>query len=389
MEEIRESWRRTCEDNRDHSRAAELFDPDKLPAFHDPFAGGGSIPLEAQRLGLEAHASDLNPVAVLINKAMIEIPPKFAGKVASEPRSPKRQGLNRTPSGRAPPGWRRTSAITASGCVAKLRRASATCIPRLEVTAYMARERPDLKQYVGRKLTVIAWLWARTVKSPNPAFARCGRASSVHLRALHEEGHGSLRRASDPEGGSYHFIVKAGVPPESAKNGTTAGKRSAFLCLMSSVPLTYEHIRAEGKAGRMGARLMTIVAEGDRGRVYLGPTPEHEAVANNAHSGWKPDIALPNNPRGLQDAALRNEFLCRSFHRPPAGGGYHILGSSGRSTGACLCRFRSGSNAERRSAFEGWRSGGDRVRGGGGGVFGVRGGPYGQHALHNRTLDCR
>ena len=78
-EEIRKSWRRTCEDNRDHPRAAELFDPDKLPAFHDPFAGGGAIPLEAQRLGLEAYASDLNPVAVLINKAMIEIPPKFAG----------------------------------------------------------------------------------------------------------------------------------------------------------------------------------------------------------------------------------------------------------------------------------------------------------------------
>src|SRR5215207_3239287 len=79
-EEIRKSWRDTCAANRDHPRAAELFNPDKLPAFHDPFAGGGSLPLEAQRLGLEAYASDLNPVAVLINKAMIEIPPKFAGR---------------------------------------------------------------------------------------------------------------------------------------------------------------------------------------------------------------------------------------------------------------------------------------------------------------------
>ena len=75
--EIRKSWRRTCADNCNHPRAAELFDPEKLPAFHDPFAGGGAIPLEAQRLGLESYASDLNPVAVLINKAMIEIPPKF------------------------------------------------------------------------------------------------------------------------------------------------------------------------------------------------------------------------------------------------------------------------------------------------------------------------
>ncbi len=83
--EIRASWRRTCERNRSHPRAAELFDPEKLPAFHDPFAGGGALPLEAQRLGLEAHASDLNPVAVLINKAMIEVPPKFAGRSPVNP----------------------------------------------------------------------------------------------------------------------------------------------------------------------------------------------------------------------------------------------------------------------------------------------------------------
>ena len=86
-DEIRESWRRTCADNSDHPRAAELFDPERLPAFHDPFAGGGALPLEAQRLGLEAHASDLNPVAVLINKAMIEIPPKFAGSAYSGEKS--------------------------------------------------------------------------------------------------------------------------------------------------------------------------------------------------------------------------------------------------------------------------------------------------------------
>ena len=77
---IRESWVETCRLNKGHPQAAELFNPDKLPAFHDPFAGGGALPLEAQRLGLEAWASDLNPVAVTINKAMIEIPPRFAGR---------------------------------------------------------------------------------------------------------------------------------------------------------------------------------------------------------------------------------------------------------------------------------------------------------------------
>jgi len=80
-EAIRKSWRETCELN----KGKPGFDPEKLPAFHDPFAGGGAIPLEAQRLGLEAYASDLNPVAVMINKAMIEIPPKFAGRAPVGP----------------------------------------------------------------------------------------------------------------------------------------------------------------------------------------------------------------------------------------------------------------------------------------------------------------
>ena len=92
-EEIRESWRRTCADHADHPRAAELFDLDRLPVFHDPFAGGGALPLEAQRLGLKAHASDLNPVAVLINKAMIEIPPKFAGRPPVNPEARADQAL--------------------------------------------------------------------------------------------------------------------------------------------------------------------------------------------------------------------------------------------------------------------------------------------------------
>src|SRR5438477_9565319 len=97
-DEIWASWRRTSLDNVDHPRAKELVDRHKLPAFHDPFAGGGSIPLEAQRLGLEAYASDLNPVAVLINKAMIEIPPKFVGKPPVNPESRKKIGSQE--------GWR-------------------------------------------------------------------------------------------------------------------------------------------------------------------------------------------------------------------------------------------------------------------------------------------
>ena len=168
-DEIWQSWRYTCAENADHPRAKELFDRYKLPAFHDPFAGGGSLPLEAQRLGLEAYASDLNPVAVLINKAMIEIPPRFAGRPPVNPESRKKDyGLNvwKGAQGLAEDvryygKWMRDEAEKRIGHL----------YPKMEITAEMGKERPDLKKYMGRKLTVIAWLWARTVKSPNPAFA--------------------------------------------------------------------------------------------------------------------------------------------------------------------------------------------------------------------------
>ena len=167
---IWESWRRACAENADHPRARELFNREVLPAFHDPFAGGGALPLEAQRLGLESYASDLNPVAVLINKAMIEIPPRFAGKPPVNPDVKRKADL----AGRVWQGaqglaedvrhygqWMRDEAEKRIGHL----------YPKVEVTAEMVKERPDLKPYLGQPLTVIAWLWARTVKSPNPAFA--------------------------------------------------------------------------------------------------------------------------------------------------------------------------------------------------------------------------
>src|SRR5699024_7951635 len=174
---IRKSWRWTCELNKNHPQAAELFDPEHLPAFHDPFAGGGAIPLEAQRLGLEAHASDLNPVAVLINKAMIEIPPKFTGQAAVGPipADDKTSRKRATKDGfedwsgarglaedvRRYGHWMREQAQQRIGHL----------YPKAEITEAMAGDREDLKPYVGQQLTVIAWLWARTVKSPNPAYA--------------------------------------------------------------------------------------------------------------------------------------------------------------------------------------------------------------------------
>ena len=297
-EEIRRSWQRTCEDNRNHPQASELFDPEKPPAFHDPFAGGGAIPLEAQRLGLEAHASDLNPVAVLINKAMIEIPPRFAGRPPVNPEARKGRGSTEA-------RWKGTAGLAedvrfyGKWMRDEAERRIGHLYPKIEVTTEMAQERPDLKPYVGRKLTVIAWLWARTVKSPNPAFADVDvpLASSFVLSTK-----SGKQAYVEPaiENGGYRFAVKVGPPPDSAKLGTTAGKRSAFLCLMSGVPVPYGHIRAEGQRGHMGTRLMAIVAEGDNGRIYLAPTPEHEAIVEKARPDWKPDLVLPINPRDFK-----------------------------------------------------------------------------------------
>ena len=297
--EIRKSWRRTCADHADHPRAAELFDPDKLPAFHDPFAGGGALPLEAQRLGLEAHASDLNPVAVLINKAMIEIPPKFAGQSPVNPASREERSLiEREWKGaqglaedvRYYGQWMRDEAERRIGHL----------YPKVEITEEMVRERPDLERYKGRKLTVIAWLWARTVRSPNPAFAdvEVPLASTFML---------STKKGKEAyvepviEGRGYRFVVKVGTPKdaEAAKAGTKLARGANFSCVMSGAIINDPYIKAESMAGRMGQRLMAIVAEGDRGRVYMAPMPEHEEFVSQAAPMWKPDQPMNRDTRDL------------------------------------------------------------------------------------------
>ena len=299
-DEIWASWQRTCADHADHPRAAELFRPDALPAFHDPFAGGGALPLEAQRLGLEAHASDLNPVAVLINKAMIEIPPKFAGQPPVNPASRGEKSLIER-------AWKGAQGLAedvryyGQWMRDEAERRIGPLYPQVEITEELVRQRPDLERYKGRKLTAIAWLWARTVKSPNPAFAdvEVPLASTFML---------STKKGKEAyvepviEGRGYRFVVKVGQPEDvdAAKAGTSAGKRQAFRCLMSGVPIPYGYIRNEGKAKRMGERLMAIVAEGDRGRVYLEPLPEHEEIARQAKPTWKPDCELPKKHRNFQ-----------------------------------------------------------------------------------------
>jgi putative DNA methylase len=298
-DEIWQSWRYTCAENAGHPRAKELFDRHKLPAFHDPFAGGGALPLEAQRLGLGSYASDLNPVAVLICKAMIEIPPKFAGNPPVNPDA-QRQKAQMDKSWRGAQGlaedvryfgqWMRDEAEKRIGHL----------YPKVEITAEMAKERLDLKPLVGKKLTVIAWLWARTVKSPNPAFARVDVPLASTFMLSTKAGKEAYVEPVIEDGG-YRFRVKVGKPKnaEEAKIGTKLARGANFQCLMSGTPMSGDYIKAEGRAGRMGTRLMAIIAEGKGGRVYLAPTPEHEAAAHKAKPDWKPDVTISGSTQYL------------------------------------------------------------------------------------------
>jgi putative DNA methylase len=198
--------------------------------------------------------------------------------------------------------------------------------PKIEITADMAKERPDLKKYVGKKLTVIAWLWARTVHSPNPAYAQVEvplaatfmlstkPGKEAYVEPVIDSGHDlhnlqDTNRNPNPanpaegpvQNPGYRFTVKVGKPrnPEAAKDGTKLGHGANFRCLMSGAPISGDYIKAEGKAGRMGARLMAIVAEGDRGRVYLPPTPEMEAIARQAQPTWQPDVEISGSTQYL------------------------------------------------------------------------------------------
>ena len=309
---IRESWAETCRMNKGHPRAAELFNPEKLPAFHDPFAGSGALPLEAQRLGLESWASDLNPVAVTINKAMIEIPPKFAGRAPVGPR------LAEDKQGKFGENW-----SGAKGLAEDVRRYGAWMraeaemrighlYPKIEVTAEMLAERPDLNPYLGEKLTVIAWLWARTVKSPNPVFADVEVPMASTFVLSSKEGKQAYVQPV-VEGNDYHFTVRVGEPNEAARNGTKLSRGANFRCLMSDTPIEPKYIKAEGVAGRLGSRLMAIVAEGTRGRVYLSPTDAHESIAAEARPYWQPEVPLPNDPRAIWTPSYGLTHFCDLF----------------------------------------------------------------------------
>lgn len=229
------------------------------PALLDPFAGGGAIPLEAQRLGLEAHASDLNPVAVMINKAMIEIPPKFAGQSPVNPES-RRQINDQWPG--------------ASGLAADVRYYGEWM--KKEAFKRIGHLYPNVKvpkEQGGGEATVIAWIWARTVKCPNPA---CGcempLASSFELSKKNGK---EVFVQPIIKGTNIRYEVKHGKgSPEPPK--TARGK---FKCICCDSPVELNYIRDESKQKRMHQTMLAIVAEGRNGRIYIAPDKGQEDIA--------------------------------------------------------------------------------------------------------------
>ncbi|MCH4904286.1 DUF1156 domain-containing protein [Cylindrospermopsis raciborskii CHAB3438] len=252
------------------------------PPAYDPFCGGGSIPLEAQRLGLEAHGSDLNPVAVLITKALIEIPPKFRDQRPVNPSA--------TPTGK----W-----YGAQGLAEDIRYYGQWM--RDEAFKRIGHLYPKVKlakEQGGGEATVIAWVWARTVKCPNPA---CGcqmpLVNKFHLSTKKGKEAWVEPFIDHQETLAPKIRFEVNTGKGEAPEGTVS--RKGAVCIACKTPVTFDHIRSEGKAGRMNAQLMAIVAEGKGGRIYVSPSDEHEQIAKQAEPEWRPEFPLPNNPRNF------------------------------------------------------------------------------------------
>ena len=258
------------------------------PELLDPFAGGGAIPLEAQRLGLKAHAHDLNPVAVMINKAMIEIPPRFAGMAPVNPEAQishmehiwsRAQGLAEDV--RYYGEWMKEEAFKRIGHL----------YPKVKVP----REQGE------GEATVIAWIWARTVKCPNPA---CGCEMPLASSFVLSKKKGKEAWVKPiPDGKRVRFEVQSGKCPKEYESYKT-GRGATFKCPCCGEVTLDEYVKQEGKNNRIGSQLMAIAAEGNRGRIYCSPNEEHILTAQVEKPQDGPAGMLPGNPRWFSPPAF-------------------------------------------------------------------------------------
>ena len=277
-------WEATNDDAILEAARAEILRcyPEGPPRVVDPFCGGGSIPLEAQRLGLEPEASDLNPVAVLITKALVELPPKFAGRPPVHPDGGNKLAGTQT--------WER-----ASGLAADIRWYGNWM--RQEAHDRIGHLYPEATLSNGSKAAVLAWLWARTVICPNPA---CGATMPLARSFWLGKKKGKetwVRPIPEPAKKLVRFEI--GYGKEGPPVDGTVGRTGA-ICLVCESPVSLNHIRSEGKAGRMGTQLMAMVAEGQRQRIYLPPSDAHEQAADVPLPENVPDTELPHNPRDFK-----------------------------------------------------------------------------------------
>ncbi len=255
------------------------------PPVYDPFCGGGSIPLEAQRLGLRAYASDLNPVAVLITKAMIEIPPRFKDRPPVHPDQAPELIVRQ---------WRR-----AEGMAEDIRYYGRWM--REEAFQRIGHLYPTVRlptEQGGGEASVIAWLWARTVTCPNPA---CQAEMPLVRSFLLSKKKGKeawvepvADRSVKPASVSFKVRAGGGTPPEGTVN------RGGATCLICGIPVPFNHVRSEGKRIGLGAKLIAMVAEGTSSRVYLAPDPRHVEVAQSARPNWVPEGELPEKALGFR-----------------------------------------------------------------------------------------
>lgn len=242
-----------------------------MPAVVDPFAGGGSIPLEAQRLGCHAEASDLNPLAVLINKALIDIPPRFRGGAPVHPGIADQHGYQ-----------------GAEGLAEDIRYYGEAM--RDEAERRIGHLYPKVKAPGGTEHTVIAWIWARTVTSPNPA-------NPIEVPLVRtwwlskKKGKEAWVRATVRDGHVHYEVVHDANGPKGSDDGTIS--RGNAIAVGDETPIDIKYIRSEAQAGRLSAHLIAVVAEDRRGRLYVSPTDEHSDAAHVERPADVPNQLIP------------------------------------------------------------------------------------------------
>lgn len=281
----------------------------KLPPVLDPFAGGGSIPLEAARLGFEAHAADLNPVAVLLNKCNLELIPRWLDQTPVNPESHNVVG-----SSDSHDVWRGSRGLANDVryygriVLERTRQKIGHLYPKVSLIKegqglrYATPSETKEKNIQVIKADVIAWLWARTVASPNPA------AQGAHVPLMSTFWLSSkngvltwLQPVVDHKKNTWRFEVRTGEPPDrnAVKQGTKLGRGSQFRCLLTETPMPDEHIRQEVIAKRCLFKLTAIVVALERSRTYLPADDRHAAIAVKANPSWQPDEEMNENDSNL------------------------------------------------------------------------------------------